>query len=311
MDKELIKMLQAAIKERHLQRAHDIIKLLHHISSLDTAMKLAEYYHLIGLQDKIKIWKAWREENDDPTEERDERREWERGVKPLYPPAELVGHLLGGTSAGGRPQEFRPAPMFPRRGLGNAVPNYGQSVFAKKADIMSSQFTKSTAPSQQQTDYDEYSYGDAGVGSGGYDSFGAAAVNTSSPPAEGKRKRAADDVDGEESSSMAPKKPRTSASTQGQSTVGTKPQGSSNSTMAPPANPPGRKAAALPANAKPNPFARGLAPTKSMVKSNTFFEKVDAAEAAGPSRKGGFQRFLSQSAEEGLHMLICAHRKVW
>jgi chromosome transmission fidelity protein 4 len=287
MDKDLIKLLQLAIKDRHLQRAHDIVKLLHHISSLDTAMKLAEYYHLVGLQDKIKIWKAWREDNDDPSEEREERRDWERGVRPLYPPGELVGHLLGGSGTGGRPQDFRPAPMFPRRGLGNAIPSYGQSVFAKKAEVMSSQFTKSGGPTQQQTDYGEESYGDTSMGAGELDSFDySAAANTPSPPAEGKRKRAAEDEDGEESYPAIAKKPRTSA--QSRSAAGARSQGTSAPAMAPPANPLVRKTAAVPANAKPNPFARSLAPTKSMVKSNTFFEKVDAAEATGPVKKGEF-----------------------
>jgi chromosome transmission fidelity protein 4 len=282
MDKDLMKLLQLAIKERHLQRAHDIVKLLHHTSSLDAAMKMAEYYHLVGLQDKIRIWKAWREDNDDPSEEREERRDWERGVRPLYPPGELVGHLLGGSGTGGRPQDFRPAPVFPRRGLGNATPSYGQSVFAKKAEVMSSQFTNSRGPSQR-SDYDDQGYGDPSVGTGEYDSIdhSAAAANTPSPPTEGKRKRAAEDEDGEESYPAVAKKPRTSAPT-----AGVKSQGTSAPTMAPPANPLMRKTAAVPANAKPNPFARNLVPTKSMVKSNAFFEKVDAAEAAGPVKKG-------------------------
>lgn len=278
MDKDLIKLLQLAIKERQLQRAHDIIRLLHHTSSLDTAMKLAEYYHLVGLQDKIRIWKAWREENDDPSEERDERREWNRGPQPIYPPSELVGHLLGGAGTGGRPADFRPAPMFPRRGLGNAMPSYGQNVFAKKQDVASSQFTKSAAGTQQPSEYDEQSYGDASMGAGEFESFDDAAANTPSPPIEGKRKRAAEDG-GDEMYAAIAKKPRT--------TAGTKSQESSTPAMQPPQNPFVRKmAAAVPANAKPNPFARPLAPTKSLVKSNTFFEKVDAAEAAGPVKKG-------------------------
>ena len=276
MDKDLIKLLQLAIKERHLQRAHDIIRLLNHVSSLDTAMKLAEYYHLVGLQDKIRIWKAWREENDDPSEERDERREWDRGPRSIYPPGELVGHLLGGAASGGRPQEFKPAPMFPRRGLGNAIPSYGQNVFAKKTDVASSQFTRASATTQQPSEYDE-SYADASMGAAEFESFDDGAIaNTPSPPVEGKRKRSAEDG-GDDMYAATAKKPRTTAA----------PKSQEPSTMAPPSNPLVRKAsAAVPANAKPNPFARTLVPNKSLVKSNTFFEKVDAAEAAGPVKKG-------------------------
>ena len=42
------------------------------------------------------------------------------------------------------------------------------------------------------------------------------------------------------------------------------------------------------ANGKPNPFARKLTSTKSLHKSETFFEKVDAAESEAEKGKRKF-----------------------
>lgn len=272
MDKEMIKLLQPAIKERQLQRANDLVRLLNHINSLDTASKLAEYYHLVGLQEKIKAWKEWREENDDPDEERDQRRSWARGVQPIGAPGELVGHLLGGGIGGGRPQDFR-APAFPRRSLASAIPNYGSNAFARKAE-QSSPFARRTSgvPNSNQVE-ESYSYSDLPEP----ESFDDSALEkgyTPSPPPDGKRKRGTEDDDDEEMNTST-KKARTSASAK-----------TSESTMAPPAPLVTRKPAAVPTNAKPNPFARTMAPAKSLVKSNTFFEKVDIADGSVPLKKG-------------------------
>ncbi|KAG8835473.1 hypothetical protein FRC17_003040 [Serendipita sp. 399] len=283
MDKDLIKLLQGAIKERHLQRANDIVRSLNHINSLDTAAKLAEYYHLVALQDKIKGWKQWREENEDPEEDREERKAWSRGVAAIPPSEEMVGHLLG-SSVSGRPQEFRSAPTFPRRSLANAIPSYAQNAFARRND-------RSTIPGtnmdpnggvSQDTDasqnYDD-DYGNAESSMQDYDA-------ASSPPPEGKRKRAADD-----DNNPSHKKIRTGV--QKATTVAS----SSTSAGAPP---PRKTAVAVPSNAKPNPFARTLAPNHSIVKSNTFFEKVDAAEAAVPGKKGTEKKAAKQTTLFGL-----------
>lgn len=277
MDKEMMKLLQGAVKEHQLQRAHDIVRLLNNANSLDTAYKLAEYYHLIGLQEKIKAWKAWREESDDPREEVDLRNSWARGIEPVAPPNELVGHLLGKSTFGGRPQEFRSAPVFQRRSLANAVPNYGHNAFARKSDNASSfarNFTQSQTGGLNDNPYPEPSTQE-------FESFdeAAAGLYTSSPPADGKRKREDDDEMDVDDISAATKKPRTSNQTTN--------NGDPSLPSSVPAAKVGRKAAiAVPTNAKPNPFARNLVPNRSIVKSNTFFEKVDAAESAALPKKG-------------------------
>jgi chromosome transmission fidelity protein 4 len=279
MDKEMIKLLQGAVKEHQLQRAHDLVRLLNHTNSLDTAYKLAEYYHLIGLQEKIRIWKAWKEENDDPREEADLRGSWAGGVELIAPPNELVGHLLGKNTVGGRPQEFKStSSMFQRRSLLNAVPNYNHNAFARKSDNVSTFSRNFTQTRTQASDLDDVTYPEPStqeLETLGDPTAGYSDNYTSSPPvAEGKRKREDDDMEVDEINVAATKKPRTNnqSANGGDSSVSTKA---------------GRKAAiSVPANAKPNPFARNLVPNRSIVKSNTFFEKVDAAEAAVLTKKG-------------------------
>src|SRR5258708_825419 len=56
LDKGLIKLMQKAIKADHLQRAHDIVRLMHHSTSMDMALKMAQFYHILGLAEKIKEW---------------------------------------------------------------------------------------------------------------------------------------------------------------------------------------------------------------------------------------------------------------
>jgi chromosome transmission fidelity protein 4 len=270
MDKELIKLLQGAIKDRQLQRANDLIRLLHHINSLDTANKLAEYYHLIGLQEKIKSWKEWREENDDPSEDRNQRRSWARGVQPLPPSESMVGHILGNKGNGGRPQDFHASSIIPRRSLTNAIPNYGKNAFQKKTET-ASPFGRDRHYEEERSQTDNYL--NSSIPESSYDDDVQAHDNyTQSPPPEGKRKRDTYDVDGEEATGVA-KKPRTTT----QRTSETVSSGSSSNR---------KSIMAVPANAKPNPFARPLTHHQSIVKSNSFFDKVDAAEAAGTGKKG-------------------------
>jgi chromosome transmission fidelity protein 4 len=53
MDKNLLKVLQTACKAEKLQQALDIANLLTHPQSVDAAAKLAGFFHLTGLQERI------------------------------------------------------------------------------------------------------------------------------------------------------------------------------------------------------------------------------------------------------------------
>lgn len=64
LDKELIQLIQLACKNDKLQRALDLVTLLHNTSSFDLAMKVADFYHLPGLKSKIQTMKQERVRKD-------------------------------------------------------------------------------------------------------------------------------------------------------------------------------------------------------------------------------------------------------
>ena len=270
LDKGLIKLMQTAIKADQLQRAHDVVRLMHHSTSLDMALKMAQFYHLLGLEEKIKEWKRFVQDRERLEEERDARRGWKDASRPVGMGEELVSAQFGHSS--GRPGGFDTT-AFPRKSLGSAKPLIGTTAFSKRSNE-ADKFTSSGATAYGADIYDH----DHGRGSPSADGevdvdmrtdlITAPAPRKSSPGSDGKRKREQDDpmdvdmgISAKKAKLEAPAKPVTT-------------------------NPFAKKApAAVPAAAKPNPFARNGPGVKSMMKSTSFFEKVDAAE--GYSGPGG------------------------
>ena len=53
LDKELLQLVQSACKADSLQRALDLARLMHNAATVDAAAKVAAFYHLPGLQERI------------------------------------------------------------------------------------------------------------------------------------------------------------------------------------------------------------------------------------------------------------------
>ena len=101
LDKELVQLIQTACKSDKLPRALELTSMLHHTSSFDMAVKVAGFYRLVGLQEKMEALKE-----DRITHGRRQRRDWARDYDPVLPPR-------------------LPPPDVPRGGASKAFQNFG------------------------------------------------------------------------------------------------------------------------------------------------------------------------------------------
>ena len=146
LDKVLIQLIQNACKNDKLPRVLDLVKMFHHTTSYAMAVKVAGFYHLIGLQEKIEMLKADHEEGGDDVDEygvepkevaRRKREQWRREGSGAVPPPRLIGESsrsVGYSGARKAFQDFGPPPAIPRPGLARAG---GESALSQKSQSQS------------------------------------------------------------------------------------------------------------------------------------------------------------------------------
>ena len=147
LDKVLIQLIQNACKNDKLPRALDLVKMLHHTTSYDMAAKVAGFYHLIGLQEKIEMLKVDREEGGDDYDEygvdpmevsRRKREQWRSESSGAVPPPRQIGESSRSAGYHGAKkafQDFGPPPAIHRPGLTRAK---GESVPSQLSQMQSS-----------------------------------------------------------------------------------------------------------------------------------------------------------------------------
>ena len=116
LDKELVQLIQTACKNDRLPRALELTRMLHHMSSFDMAMKVAAFYRLVGLQEKMQVLK-----DDRLARGRPQRRDWTRDYDPVLPPRLPPADIPRGESRAF--QDFGPPMPVHRPGLARATPS--------------------------------------------------------------------------------------------------------------------------------------------------------------------------------------------
>ena len=115
LDKELVQLIQTACKNDKLPRALELTRMLHHTSSFDMAAKVAAFYRLVGLQEKMQALKEDRVASGRPRP-RDWARDYDPVLPPRLPPADVP---RSGSKAF---QDFGPPSAVNRPGLARATP---------------------------------------------------------------------------------------------------------------------------------------------------------------------------------------------
>ena len=114
MDKEFVKLVQAACKENNTPRAIELTKLLHYISAFDFVIQIADFYHLPGLKERMSLIKAEREEAEDRLIlARSKRRRWLKPDPPLRQLAGTSTSMMRFDPLG----DSRPPPAIERPGM--------------------------------------------------------------------------------------------------------------------------------------------------------------------------------------------------
>ncbi|KZT29190.1 hypothetical protein NEOLEDRAFT_1057404 [Neolentinus lepideus HHB14362 ss-1] len=228
LDKELIQLIQNACKNDKLPRALELTAMLHHTTSFDMATKVAGFYHLVGLQEKMEALKEDRMSEDRLEGALEKRKRWMNDSDPLPPPR--LPAERSSTRRHNPFQDFGPPPVISRPGLAPAKTNGSHRSLAVTVD-----------DDEMQQD----------------------------PSPAGKRKRPDDEPDIRKS--MSPEvenAPKRRVSVEAAPTPAAGPKSK--------VNPFAKKPSA--GTTARNPFARNSAQNASLHKSESFFNKVEAAE---------------------------------
>lgn len=234
LDKELIILIQGACKSNNIPRAIELAKLSHYTSALDAAIKLADFYRLVGLKEKIMMIKSEREEAEDRLIlARNKRRRWLKPEPPLRQLAESSTSASRFDPLG----DVRPPPAIERPGMARVTVPIIETT--RYSSLAPTPIPHTTSLALESATWDN------------------SQLMESPPPTESKRKHAEiEDPFPSSDFSMPPPKQKT--------------------------NPFARKT--NPDSSK-NPFARKSEPNKTIQKSESFFDKVDAAESEPTHRK--------------------------
>ncbi|KAI9509164.1 hypothetical protein F5148DRAFT_1275403 [Russula earlei] len=245
LDKELVQLIQTACKSDKPPRALELTRMLHHTSSFDMALKVAGFYRLIGLQEKMQALK-----DDRVAGGRPHRRDWARDYDPVLPPRLPPADVprAGESKAF---QHFGPPAAVNRPGLARATPSLAPAPY-DDAHVGNALPTAATGESKRKrVDYDGVALGDAAE-------------------SDGVKRRAVDD----ECAARPQSKPK--------------------------ANPFAKKPIGT-ADGSRNSFARDNPNNKSLHKSESFFDRAEAAETGkwkgtanglGPKKDGTKQTTL-------------------
>lgn len=302
IDKELILLIQAACKSDNAARAIELTKLLHHLPSFDAAIKIAGFYHLVGLKEKLEALKAEREEAEDRLEVlRQKRRRW---LKTTNVPREIAvpSHANGVNGRYDPLGDTRPPPAIERPGMSRVkMPIVERTRFSSTVPQPPlASVTANQEESQQSTT--------RSPSPAPWDSDPGTSANSPANATTHKRKRdEVDDAGVSQSSDVSAMPPP--------------PKQSTSSLLLCP-----HRAHILISPAETNPFARkhnsdstgtrnpfasrsklsdatrttngGIGARGSIQKSDSFFEKVEAAESSTAGKKGKKSGFKSSKDKE-------------
>lgn len=200
LDKIIIQLIQNACKNDKLPRVLDLVKMLHHTTSYDMAAKVAGFYHLIGLQEKIETLKADREEGGDDEDEygvdprevaRRKREQWRKEGSGAVPPPRPVGESSRSAGHHGRTkafQDFGPPPAIHRPGLTRAGGGFGSSQPSQTPSSLLVGPPSSNLANESGSSYREASPMNDG-GSYDWEEEQSMSISTAGLVNEGKRKR--------------------------------------------------------------------------------------------------------------------------